>query len=86
MLEDSLQFNPTRTGQATVPLFQMDIGFESGQKFGKLLDTNELYIDDSGVYCSRCNEWAEYPYDEPHDCIECAGCGEYDMCICEEPK
>ena len=75
-----------RTGCREIPrLFQMDIGFESAERFGKLLENDEFYLgSEYGVYCFRCNEDIEYPYDEPHDCIECYHCGEHDMCICKK--
>ena len=63
----------------------MEMGFESAQELGKLLDADEFYLDENGVPCCfRCSERIEYPYDKIHDCIECAECGEVEVCICGE--
>ena len=46
----------------------------------------EVYLEYDGFHCERCHERLETSGipDETHDCIECAECGEYDMCICKD--
>ena len=51
----------------------------------EMFDKGEYDFDENGLpICAHCSERIEYPYDEPHDCIECYYCGERDMCICDE--
>ena len=52
--------------------------------YDKLFDELEVDLEESGFHCRRCGEHLSYIVpDEPHDCIECAECGEHDMCNCE---
>ena len=41
----------------------------------------DVDIDVNGFFCERCGE--SLYHNETHDCIECWGCGEFDMCLCE---
>lgn len=66
-------------------VIEINSGYESAQKMCKLIDENEIDFDENGLpVCYHCREYLEYPYDEPHNCIECAHCGERDMCICSD--
>lgn len=56
-----------------------------GMEVGRLFDEGEYDFDEHGLpICAHCSERIEYPYDKPHDCIECYYCGERDMCVCDD--
>ena len=58
---------------------------QSQDYYDKLFEELEVYLEEDGIHCSRCYEligWGGIP-DSPHDCIECAECGEFESCICD---
>ena len=60
---------------------------QSPQDYDKLFEELEVDLEIDGFYCSRCGEHLANNYDipsDPHDCIVCYECGEYNSCICEE--
>lgn len=60
---------------------------QSQEFYDKLFETLEIYIEEDGFHCSRCYERLDWDFGsipDPHNCIECAECGEYETCICDD--